>query len=468
MRPLPAYFLSTLALLSLDVSFGRGEPVQYCRFGQQNSRGSTANFCLGIATYFNASSQEHDMYVSMQMARSSPSDALGWVALGTGSMMAGSLMFILYGDPSSAEHKGPKLSIRTIDGHHQPRVLTSDDTGGVSFDVTKANWISASLVDPDDTIRMIADVSLVCYSCTQWPGAPISANTSAQPWIWAFDDQQEFDVYSEDVHLKAHVHDTVNGGWGRFNVDMARSISTDNSMPSEAPIRPGISELGASTIPGGWSWMSPIVRMHGFLMSAAFLLLYPAGIVAMRSGSPKSFQYHWIIQFVASIFALVGVSIGLIRAHKISSPHHYIGLNVALCSFVQIALGWRHHVLFVRIRRRQWASHGHIWLGRLFLLLGWSNIITGLLVSGRGWSLISLAASFISVVALALIGWVWFATHRRKSNEHHPVSEEEAPLYALQSTRDDYFAVAVDEDGSSDESSGENSVSAKDRKTETK
>ncbi|KAL5337875.1 hypothetical protein BJX70DRAFT_367939 [Aspergillus crustosus] len=292
--------------------------------------------------HYNGSSGYHDLYASMQITRSS---ALGWTAVGTGSMMAGSLMFIIY------------------------------------------------------------------------------------------------------------------GGWGRFYVDMARSINKDTLVPSIPPIRSGVTALGASDIPGGWSWMSPMVHIHGFLMSAAFLILYPAGVFAMRSGSPKAFHSHWILQLIASFFVLVGVAIGLIRAHKISSLHHYIGLIVAVSSIVQIVLGWRHHFLFVQIKRRQWASHGHVWLGRVFLLLGWTNVILGLLLTGRGWKLISLATSFISVVAFALVGWVWFATPQRKHEHRSDCEKDDGFPYALQSTRDDYFAVAADNDDDERESSSSGGIS---------
>nr|AFT91396.1 hypothetical protein [Aspergillus rugulosus] len=343
--------------------------------------------------YYNASSESHDMYMSMRVTRSS---VLGWTAVGTGSVMAGPLMFIIYGDPFSSEHEAPTVSV--------------------------------------------AKVAIVCYSCGKWHGVPISADAAAQPWIWAWNDFQGFDNYTEDVHLKMHEHHAEDGGWGRFYVDMARSISKDSSAPSIPPIRPGITALGVSDIPGGSSWLNPKVHIHGFLMSAAFLILYPAGIVAMRSGSSKSFKYHWIIQLLVSLFVLIGGAIGLIRAHKIDSSHHFIGLTVVVCSIIQIALGWRHHVIFVRIQRRQWASHGHLWLGRIFLLLGWTNVITGLLLTGHGWSFVSLAASLISVIALAL----------RKQREIRPDWEGEDSPFALQPTRDDYFALAADDDDEHD------------------
>ncbi|KAL4780597.1 hypothetical protein BJX76DRAFT_360721 [Aspergillus varians] len=466
MRPSSVSWLITVTSVLVLASWAVGEPVQYCRFGHENGPDATVDFCLGITTYRNTSSGDHDMYVSIQATRSS---ALGWTALGTGSMMAGSLMFIIYGDPFS--HQAPTVSIRTIDGHHQPRVLAQNDTGEAKIRLLQAGWASINATEVDEPKRdsvSIAKVAIVCYSCGKWPGAPISADASAQPWVWAWNYQQELNGYSEDIHLKSHQHHASSGGWGRFYVDMARSTSNDTA-PSLPPIRPGIATLGVSEIPGGWSWMSPIVHIHGFLMSSAFLILFPAGVIAMRSGSPKSFQCHRILQLLASTFLLTGTAIGLIRAHRISSFHHYIGIIVAVCSIVQIALGWRHHVLFVRIPQRQWASHAHIWLGRLFLLLGWTNVITGLLLTGHGWSLISLATSFISVVAFALIGWVWFATRQQKQRELRPDWQEEGPLYALQPTRDDYFAVAADDDDDDENksrSSGENSDTVKVHKSD--
>ncbi|KAL4733823.1 hypothetical protein BDV11DRAFT_209915 [Aspergillus similis] len=432
MRQLTEICLRTVTAIVLLVSWAAGEPVQYCRFGHEDKPDATVDFCLGITTYYNASSESHDMYMSMRVTRSS---ALGWTAVGTGSVMAGSLMFIIYGDPFSSEHEAPTVSLRTIDGHHQPKLVSQADIGGADLRLLQADWVPVSSTEADDKSVAskrdsvsVAQVAIVCYSCGKWHGAPISAGATAQPWIWAWNDFQEFDNYTEDVHLKMHEHHAEDGGWGRFYVDMARSISKDSSPPSIPPIRPGITALGVSDIPGGWSWLNPMVNIHGFLMSAAFLILYPAGIVAMRSGSSKSFKYHWIIQLFASLFVLIGGAIGLIRAHKIDSFHHFIGLTV----------------------RRQWASHGHLWLGRILLLLGWMNVITGLLLTGHGWSLVSLAASFISVIALALVGWVWYATRQRKQREIRPDWEGEDSPFDLQPTRDDYFAVAADDDDEHD------------------
>ncbi|KAL4941874.1 hypothetical protein BDV06DRAFT_172624 [Aspergillus oleicola] len=465
MRSLSIIWLGIVTPVLLFAPWALGEPVQYCRFGREEKPDATVDFCLGITTYYNTSSESHDMYMSLQITRSS---ALGWTAVGTGSMMAGSLMFIIYGDPFSSGHEPPTVSIRTIDGHHQPKIISEVDTGGAGLHLLQAEWVAVNSTDASGRSKgskrdslFIAKAAIVCYSCGKWAGSPIFADAKAQPWIWAWNDKQEFDEYPDDVHLKIHERHAEDGGWGRFYVDMLRSSSKGPSPPSIPLIQPGVTALGVSDIPGGWSWMSPAVHIHGFLMSAAFLILYPAGVFAMRSRSPKSFTYHWTLQLIASIFILIGMGIGLLRAHKIDSLHHFIGLTVVVCSIIQIALGWRHHIFFVQTLKRQWASHGHIWLGRIFLFLGWTNVITGLLLTGHGWSLISLTASFISVVALALIGWVWFATRQRKQRELRSDWEDDDSAFALQPTRDDYFAVAADDDEHGSRSSSDNSTPVK-------
>ncbi|KAL4908386.1 hypothetical protein BDW74DRAFT_100266 [Aspergillus multicolor] len=453
MQPLSWVCLKAAILFFRFASRAVGEPVQYCRFGHEKSPDATVDFCLGVSTVFNTSSSNQDLYMSIHVTKSS---ALGWTALGTGSVMAGSLMFIIYGDP---EHNTPTVSVRTIDGHHQPHAISLSDTGGAEIRVAKAHWASVDLQRKNSNRNSVAvaEVEIVCYSCTKWPGSSIDMDATAQSWIWAWNKHQDFDTFTDDVHLDVHEHHAETGGWGRFYVDMARAVVKDILAPPSPPIRPGVAALGAWDIPGGWSWRNSFARFHGFIMSAAFLLFFPAGVVAMRSGSAKSFRYHWILQLIASTLVLVGVAIGLLRAHQISSPHHYIGLGVALLCLVQIVLGWRHHVLFVRIQRHQWASHAHIWLGRVFLMLGWSNIMTGLFLTGRGWSLISLAASYISIAAVALSSWVWYATRQRKQRGNQHNWEEESPLYAFEATRDNYFAIAPDDDDESETESSNGS-----------
>lgn len=408
--------LSILFFIAFLFNFSvitRAEPVQYCRFGHHDGE---VDFCVGITNGHNHSVDAYDLYVSLSVTRSS---ALGWTAIGTGPLMAGSLMFIVYGDPFSGED--PVLSIRTVDGHHQPRLITRQDMGGADIRILQATWIppkndhSNSEMSHESTF--LAKFALVCYSCSRWPGTPISPLSSSQPWIWAWNDKQNIPVYSFDAHLDMHKHRAGNGGWGRFYVDMARSISEAEMRPSLPPLRAKVSALGTSDTPTSVSGVmasfgaNPLLPLHGLLMGTSFLLLIPLGVMAMRSGSTESFKYHWLLQALASLFvtagAITGIAMG--RGKAFTSTHQWIGVAITLLVGVQMILGWRHHVVFLRVRCRTWISHAHIWLGRLSMVGGWSNVLSGMVLSGHSWLGTGLTTAFVVAEALGISLWVWTA-----------------------------------------------------------
>ncbi|KZM25932.1 integral component of membrane [Ascochyta rabiei] len=328
-----AFRKSSLFLLILHIiSLALAEPVQYCRFGH---RSNAVDFCMGVTMHHNHTSGAHDMYMSFAVTRSSH---LGWTAICTGPSMKGALMFIMYGDPGSGVD--PILSIRTVDGHNQPREITPHDMGGSDIRVLQSMWMPAESRDSptshthsDGTAMYEARMAVVCYACTRWPGSPILASSSSQAWIWAWNDQQELPVYSFDANLQMHKHHAGNGGWGVFYMDLVRSVSDAVRRPSLPPLRLGISTLGTSDTPIGASGLlaslkaNALVNAHGFFMGAAFMLLFPVGVVAIRSGSTKAFKYHWVIQVVAMCFVVVGVVTGLkISGNKITVPHQWIDL----------------------------------------------------------------------------------------------------------------------------------------------
>ena len=377
---------------------------------------------MGSLMYYNASASAHDMYLTIDIRRPQGS-TLGWTAIGPGTVMKGALMFIIYGDPLSGEE--PILSIRTATSHHQPELLTkSDMVGGMDLRVIRSSWLKDDSQDHiSGTLSYIARVSLVCYSCHSWSGADISAQSRSQPWIWAWNSEQQFDVYSFDAHLKMHKHHAGAGGWGNFYLDMSRSISTSQFPPSLPPIRPMVATVGASETP--MSFSASIVKLtigpgsyfHGLVLATAFLLLFPAGVIAMRSGSPKSFTYHWVVQLCASVLLLLGISLGLLKSRKINSVHQWVGIALASSIGIQSLLGWWHHRRFVRLHRRTWVSHAHIWLGRLVMSAGWFNVVSGLLLrryNSRS-AIVVMAIVTVSFEVLGLTGWMYFWVWRKQA-----------------------------------------------------
>ena len=120
-----------------------------------------------------------------------------------------------------------------------------------------------------------------------------------------------------------------------------------------------------------------LVSIHGFLLSTSFLTL-SLGLLAIRSGLAKSFKYHWVIQLAASSVILIGCAMGLIvsfrHGSKFRTTHQWLGLLLGVGVCVQSWLGWRHHVIFLRVGRRTRVSGWHVWVGRVIVVLGNVNV----------------------------------------------------------------------------------------------
>lgn len=449
-QPWKLLFFHLLVLCAAD-------PAQFCKFGHQSNQ---VDFCSSFTAHRNESTDAHNVYVTFSHVRLRNS-AKGWSAIGFGSEMKGSLIVIVYGDPASGER--PIVSVRASQGHSQPTLVTPQDLAGGDLRVLRSDW----QLDDSPAGTVTAIVSLVCYSCTKWPGTSISAASTSQPLIWAWNDVQEFDVFTYDAHLKMHKHHAGNGGWGRFYINMDHATNKVPQLPSVPYIRPGVSAYAASEEPdilaGGifnsvkqWALNNRALHIHGALMAAAFLLFIPAGVVAMRSGSPKSFKYHWIIQLTAATAILAGMGVGITLQKKVNTTHQILGLTIVALLFVQSYLGYKHHIDFVKIRRRTWISHSHIWTGRSIMVAASSNLLLGMTMRGYTRVVMSMAAAFIILEFSGLAFYVW----RRAKVTARRRAESQGADESDQTHR--YFTIADDTD---DETSDTEKESQKLRKS---
>lgn len=156
------------------------------------------------------------------------------------------------------------------------------------------------------------------------------------------------------------------------------------------------------------------IKAHGTLLTLAFSFLYPAGVVLIRGGFKRGFLMHWTTQGGATAAALTGMLIMIVKAwerllvislHSNSrlhlrsvsysfeevlsyeyftltfrpsqngkaGVHHYIGTALFIAVCLQVLLGYYHHVLFVKFRRRTFISYAHIVLGWIVVCGGWVN-----------------------------------------------------------------------------------------------
>ncbi|KAK3937831.1 hypothetical protein QBC46DRAFT_391682 [Diplogelasinospora grovesii] len=482
--------LSTLTALLLNLTFVLGEPAQYCRFG--HSRGAV-DFCLAVANTFNATNTSgYDLWLTLTVTKSGPQ---GWTAIGTGEQMAGALMFIAYGDPTT-DSSPPVLSIRSVDGHHQPKPVTNTflKSQGVDLRILRSEWTTAPengltkgkrhdddnddqdepLPDPNGR-RYTAVFSVVCFNCGGWPGSsPIRATSAGQPFIWAWNNRQEMKGYDLDQKLDMHRHHEGNGGYGRFYVDMNASRIDGPTWGLFSPeIQEGVERIHSSDMPmdgsragkKGWPWG----KTHGWLMGTAFLGMFPLGVVLVRSPG-NAFKRHWTTQVLATGTAWTGAAVGLIMSggfKGLRTTHQWVGLIIMVALGIQGILGWRHHLDYLRIRRRTWISYGHIWLGRTGLTLGWINVLTGLVLAGHGRKTAGLVLGLVIMEVVGVSIWVWLAQRRKQREQKGEIKGVEShALIARQggSNVEDYSALEMSDGEETEDEEGDGDVAGEGEK----
>lgn len=149
---------------------------------------------------------------------------------------------------------------------------------------------------------------------------------------------------------------------------------------------------------------------HGVLASLAFVILFPAGAIAIRLGSfPGVVWLHAAFQIFAYLVYIAAFGLGVYLASELEMlDHHHpiIGIVVLIVIFVQPILGFLHHRLFKKYQSRTFWSYAHIWLGRAAVTLG---IINGGL--GLQWAdsmNMSSRGGIIAYAVIAAIAWlVW-------------------------------------------------------------
>jgi hypothetical protein len=211
--------------------------------------------------------------------------------------------------------------------------------------------------------------------------------------------------------------------------------------PPTPHIRPGVGSIGAfeghieasSHRKRFFSW-----NIHGLLMSVAFLIAFPVGSVSIRLRSPKCFQYHWVIQLLASVLVVAGVIVGLVLSHRLRAAHQFVGIGAAIGLGLQGLLGWRHHIIYMRTKRSSKVSILHVYLGRLLMVLSWGNILSGLSLAGFSKDMLLGVALFVSIEATGMWCLMWSASRRQTnsaSTGQLALEEETEEYSALQRTK---------------------------------
>jgi Cytochrome domain of cellobiose dehydrogenase/Eukaryotic cytochrome b561 len=392
-------------------------PIQFCKQDDVLS----LDFCVAVTPYQNATSSSTDLYITITRNRSSTD---GWLGIGLGPAMTGALMFLLYDDPQNP-NSAMVTSVRTAKGHHQPTELgAADFSEGQAFPdirIVRSSYGDGA-TDPPRTPgsppkTRTGTSQILIYSSPLWPKTTIDPSSPSQPWIWAHNPTSPISIGDGTIQL--HPHDPQHG-FGFFWTDFksAAAAASSSQAPPSFPTSDsssGLLHLTTTTPPPIYGLGGPTIRnwmfhLHGLLTSLAFLLLYPLGALLLRTSDPRAFNFHWTTQAFASVLLVLGATLGWVLSRKIELVHQLVGLAIVGAVGVQLLLGWRHHVRFLRTKRSggSWMAKGHVWIGRMLMGLGWVNVLLGLCARGySGFTVLAVACAVLveGVFMLRVLGF---------------------------------------------------------------
>ena len=216
-----------------------------------------------------------------------------------------------------------------------------------------------------------------------YTGRPTSRPTGAPPARFAYEKRQEELPYCDEL--------PNNGGTTNGNSNA------------------GFTPIGSS---GSISNRREMLIAHGVLASLAFVILFPAGGIAIRLASfPGIVWIHGAFQIFAYLVYIAGFGLGVYIASQMNMLDHYhpiIGMVVLAVLFFQPIMGWMHHLLFKKYQHRTFWSYAHVWIGRLAITLGIINGGLGLyLAECSGMS--SRTGQIVYGVIAAIMWLVWVA-----------------------------------------------------------
>ncbi|KAH7402255.1 hypothetical protein DE146DRAFT_460671 [Phaeosphaeria sp. MPI-PUGE-AT-0046c] len=172
---------------------------------------------------------------------------------------------------------------------------------------------------------------------------------------------------------------------------------------------------------------------HGVLASLAFVILFPAGAIAIRLASfPGIVWLHAAFQVFAYIVYIAAFGLGVYLATQLNVLNNYhpiIGIVVMVVIFFQPIFGFFHHSQFKKLGHRTLWSHAHVWLGRIAITLGIINGGLGLkLADSMG---MSSKSGMIAYGVVAGFMWLlWVAAIVIGERKRKTASQSAPPKYS--------------------------------------
>jgi hypothetical protein len=246
------------------------------------------NQIYGLAVNVPSPSTDDDLFFTFRGPASS-----SWCAFGLGGQgqqMDGALIFVVYlGEDGNTITVSPRLGT----GHVQPQ-YTSD------VKITLMNGSHYEINETGNSGGYFVDMQ--CTNCRSWSGGnSIDITNTEQPMIFALGPDGTFN--SDDLNANIRQHDS--GSMGGFTLNLKEATGL-GGLPSGAALTSSSGSNG-----GGSSHRSISVGFHALLMVGGFLVVLPAGYLALRMF--EKVWLHWAVQsfglLVIALGSIVGVAI---------------------------------------------------------------------------------------------------------------------------------------------------------------
>lgn len=236
-----------------------------------------------------------------------------WVALGTGSRMSGSYMFIMYTDGAGNVTISPRLGTN--------HVAPVEDTSSSKKQLT---LLAGSGVDGN-----IMRANVMCSNCESWNGGSMSLTSTSTNWIAAWKSGSAIDSTNKNQGISQHDGETgfrINPQTATVSADSNPFVSSSSGGSSSGGSSSGnstgdSSNGGTETNTGGISFgdddrksTDRLVSAHGVIMAITFVILYPVGSILMPLLGKWMLHAAW--QFVSFIMMWIGFGIGVVAAQK--------------------------------------------------------------------------------------------------------------------------------------------------------
>jgi hypothetical protein len=335
-------------------------------------------------------------------------DSYTWAAIGTGTRMSGSSMFIIYSDGSG----NVTVSPRSARGHNQPQVNSAVeiqmlDGSGVNNGVMTANFLCSNC----DTIMDIA-TQKDFVGAWQTGGAVDSSSVSASisqhddTTLFELDMSQAKALIATDANPYAKGSST-NGGNGNSNGNNSGNSSNGVGLSSGS----GGSKAKKSTV--------DLVLLHGVIMAVVFIFMYPVGAILMPIVGKWLVHASW--QMVAFVAMWAGFGVGYSRAQNtdmlFKQPHTVLGTVVCIAMVIQPVIGFLHHRYYKKYQTRGVISYAHIWYGRLIMFIGILNGGLGLQLAGAPKSFTIAYSVIAALVGIAYCASSYIGEMRRSRHQ---------------------------------------------------